>query len=117
MTNHYTNAELGSFLVRIGPKYKPGSTESYHRARDILLAYPTSLAEYYAQKGSLRGINIPKIGKVTLGLLELILERGFEEADKARDANQIAEMLGRQRIGQTERNLIREYVQEIKEEG
>ncbi len=74
-----TNRELAQDYFSVATQYSEDWI-TYNLQKRRITKLQIDLPSFYREHGSFEGLNISGIGKKTKGILELILEKGVEEA-------------------------------------
>ncbi len=86
----FTNEELARHFLQVMSAYS--GSMPYLRAYRAVNDAPFSFAAYYEEHGSLKDVPLKNVGEKSKNALELILERGIEEAARIIEERKIADI-------------------------
>ncbi|HLC64673.1 MAG TPA: hypothetical protein VJI46_00955 [Candidatus Nanoarchaeia archaeon] len=96
--NAYTNKELAQDYFSVVAQYSQ-DLWTYGFQKRKIAGLDIDLPAFYREHGSLDELKVKGIGKKTKGILELILEKGVEEAKKLVQEEKIDELRSSQFLG------------------
>ena len=83
MNKSYSNKELAHDYYLVA-RQNSKSWDTYRNQRQIIERSPIDIYSFFQENGSLSNLDVSGIGPKTKGILELILEKGFEEARRVK---------------------------------
>ena len=97
---NYTNQELARDYFSVVAQYA-WDLEPCHRQKKVIVGSNVDLSSFYQEHGSLNELRVKGIGTKTKEILELLLEKGVEEARRLFREERIDKMQSNQWSGRS----------------